>query len=333
MNSKQKLNWGIIGAGLIAHKMADALKINPDSHLLAIASKTPEKAKEFARSQGVELACNYAEIVSQPEIDVIYVATTHNFHFENAKLALEHGKHVLVEKAFTVNAQEARELVQLARDKNLFLMEAMWVRFLPSQKTLKKKIQAQSIGQVKMIDAVFGNFVGPAFDKRLKDPDLAGGVTLDMGIYPISIVCNFLGELPVEVKSMTHFSDRGVDELSNYMFRFPSGCLVNISTGYNLNLGNKMTLYGTEGILEFPDFLKGEQFSISHHGGGNETQAPVTITEKNHTNGFVYQVEEVVSCIHAGELESKSMSLNDTIAIMDVMDQMRNEWGLKYPFE
>jgi dihydrodiol dehydrogenase / D-xylose 1-dehydrogenase (NADP) len=333
MGNQKKIKWGIIGAGIIAGKLADALKINPDSELYAVASKTPAKAKEFANKYGVEHALSYQEIVNHKEVDVIYVATTHNFHFENTKLALKHGKHVLLEKPFTVNAKEAKELVQIAREKKLFLMEAIWVRFLPSLKLLKSKIQNKEIGEIKAVNISFGWFVNTEYEKRLKDPLLAGGATLDLGIYPISFICYVLGEIPIEIKSMICFSDRGVDEISNYMFRFPSGCLANITCSFNLKMRSSAEIFGNKGFIEFPDFQFGERFIISIHQGTNEIKDTTEVFEKNHHNGFIYQVEEVVRCIREGELESKIIPLDETIAIMEVMDKMRAEWGFKYPFE
>jgi len=333
MNKNQKIKWGIIGAGIIARKMADALNIHPDSQLCGVASKTISKAEKFAEEFGVENAYSYEEIVNSKDIDVIYVATTHNFHFENAKLALEHGKHVLIEKAFTVNAKQARELVRIAREKNLFLMEAFWVRFLPSFKLLKSKIQNKEIGDTKLFNITFGGIVLPQYSRRLTDPALAGGVTLDMGIYPISFVCYMLGELPIEIKSMTQFSETGVDETSCYMFRFPCGCFANISTSYNLKMKNLVEIYGTKGYIEFPGFAIGESFTISKHDGTNEIKDTIDIFEKNPDNGFVCQVEEVVRCIKEGKLESEIIPLDETIDIMEIMDKMREEWGFRYPFE
>lgn len=333
MDNSQILKWGIIGAGIIARKMANALKISKNCQLSAIASKTSSKAKRFAKEFGLEHSYNYQEIVNSKDIDVIYVATTHNFHFENAKLALEHGKHVLIEKPFTVNANQARELVNIARQNKLFLMEAIWVRFLPSLKLLKTKIQNLEIGEVKLFNISFGVFIFPKYEKRLTDPQLAGGVTLDMGIYPISFVCYLLDELPIEIKSMTRFSDLGVDEIANYMFRFPSGCLANISTSYNLKTRNEAKIYGSKGLIEFPQFQTGEQFTIFKHEGSNRLKNQIDVIEKNHSNGFIYQVQEVVRCIHEGRIESKIISLNETIGIMEIMDKMRAEWGFKYPFE
>jgi predicted dehydrogenase len=313
--------------------MADALKINPNSQLSAVASKTPSKAKIFADKNNVENVCTYEEIVNRKDIDLIYVATTHNFHFDNAKLALEHGKHVLIEKPFTVNAREARDLVHIAREKNLFVMEAIWTRFLPSIKLLKNKIRKNEIGDVMQFNISFGGFVGNEYEKRLKDPALAGGVTLDMGIYPISFVCYLLDELPRDIKSMTRFSNLGVDEISNYIFRFPSRCLTNICTSFNLMMKNEAQIYGTKGFIEFPQFQTGEKFTIYKHEGTNDIKDTIDIYKHNHSNGFIYQVEEVVRCIQEGNLESNIIPLNETIGIMEVMDKMREEWGFIYPFE
>ena len=313
--------------------MANALRITPNNQLYAVASKTPSKAKIFADKNSIENVYSYEEIVNNGEIDIIYVATTHNFHFDNAKLALEHGKHVLIEKPFTINAKQAQELVRIAREKNLFLMEAIWTRFLPSIKMLKKKITNHEIGDVKQINISFGNFVSPKYEKRLTDPALAGGVTLDMGIYPISFVCYMLGELPSEVKSMTRFSDLGVDEISDYLFKFPSGCMSTINTSYKLLMNNTAIIYGSKGYIEYPDFQEGEKFQIHSHGRQNNIIKVKEIVEKNSDNGFIYEVEEVVKCIQTGKTESSIIPIQETIDIMKVMDGMREEWGLKYPFE
>lgn len=333
MNKQEDLRWGIIGLGNIAHKMADALSLTPGNQLYAVASKTPSKATAFAGRYNIDHVFSYQEIVNCKEIDIIYVATTHNFHFENAKLALEHGKHVLIEKAFTVNVKEARELVRIAREKKLFLMEAIWTRFLPSLKLLKEKITQHEIGDLRQITISFGKFVGPDYEKRLRDPALAGGATLDLGIYAISFVCYLLDELPTEIKSMTHFGDMGADETSNYMFRFPSGCLTNITTSYNLKMTDEAIMYGTKGYIIFPEFPTSEHFKIYKHEGSNEIKDTNDVFEKNHANGFIYQVEEVSRCIKEGKLESDIISLDETIGIMEVMDTMREEWGFQYPFE
>ncbi len=333
MKTRQNLKWGVLGPGLVARKFADALKIHTNCQLHAVASKTISKAKGFAAEYEDVLALNYQELVESEAIDVIYVATTHNFHYENAKLALEHGKHVVIEKPFTVNANEAKKLVQIAKRNNLFLMEAIWVRFLPSMKLLKARLQDGTIGEPKLFDISFGGFVGPDYEERLKNPVLAGGATLDLGIYPISFVCYMLDEIPTEIKSMTSFSERGVDEISCYQFRFPSGCMATIEVSFNLKLKNGTQIYGSKGNIELSNPQTGESFTISIHDGTNEINETKEIVEKNSDNGFIYQVEEVVRCISDGKMESDIIPLIESIAIMEIMDKMRSEWGFKYPFE
>lgn len=327
------LKWGIIGAGNIAHKMADALQQRPLNTLKAVASKSPQRALAFAKAHGDINAYSYAELVNDPEIDLVYIATTHNFHYENAVLALEHGKHVLIEKPFTVNADQARKLVDLARKRDRFLMEAIWTRFLPSFQLLHKQLQQGVIGEVKLMSIHFGGFTPPHYAERLRDPELAGGVTLDMGIYPITFACYMLDSFPSEVKSMARFSDRGVDEVATYNFRFPSGCFAQISTSFNLLMKNEAVIYGSTGFITFPNFLAGDRFTISHHGGSKVISHTEEMHKAMHDNGFVYQVDGVELAIAAGRRESREIPLAETVATMELMDNMRAEWGLRYPGE
>ncbi len=162
---------------------------------------------------------------------------------------------------------------------------------------------------------------------------MAGGITLDMGIYPIPFVCYFFAELPAEIKSMTLFSDLGVDEISNYMFRFPSGCLTNICTSFNLKITNEAIIYGTKRPITFPQFAARQQLTILKHNGTNDITDKINFYENRPNHVFEYQVEEVARCINNNELESKIISLEETIGIMEVMDKMCGEWGFVYPFE
>lgn len=327
------IRWGILGAGNIAYKFADAVARDPDSILVSVASNTPGKAAAFAESVGISPDDSYQSLVRRDDIDVVYVATTHNFHTDNAMLALNHGKSVLIEKPFTVNARQARSLVNLARDKGLFLMEAIWTRFLPTMIELRKRLQKKAIGEVRHMNLTFGGFAPEKYRPRLVDPALAGGVTLDMGIYPISFVCYLAGELPVQVQSLCQFSDTGVDERATYQFRFANGMTASIATSYALKMKQEAVLYGSTGYIEYPDFQSGNAFSIHHHGGTNEVDHSVAVELDQADNGFVYQVAEVVRCLRAGERESPVISHRETVAIMALMDDMRQQWGLRYPFE
>lgn len=328
----QTVRWGILGAGNIAHKLAEAVNLDPHSDLVAVASRTPGKADRFAAEYRIESE-SYEKLVSREDIDVVYVATTHNFHYSNAKLALTHNKPVVLEKPFTVNAREARELIELARERGCFMMEAIWTRFLPSLIAIKQRLDAGEIGEVRHLTLSFGGFVPPHYEQRLKDPNLAGGVTLDMGIYPISFACYMLGERPVEVKSMCRFSDTGVDELAMYQFRFPSGATAAISTSYNLLMKQEAMIYGTQGYIDYPNFQSGSEFTVHHHGGTSLVERSEARHELNHQNGFVYQVAETVRCLNAGELESPVIPWEETLGIMELMDGMRAHWGFRYPFE
>lgn len=331
--SDSLIRWGIIGAGNIAYKLADAVAQDPDSVLVSVASNTIGKAKMFAEAVGIVADANYQQLVERDDIDVVYIATTHNFHYDNAVLALNNGKSLLVEKPFTVNASQAQALVDLAQDKRLFVMEAIWTRFLPTMIDLKQRLRNRAIGEVQHMNLTFGGFAPQQYRPRLINPALAGGVTLDMGIYPISFVCYLADALPVQVQSLCQFNETGVDERATYQFRFASGMTASIATSFNLKMKQEAMLYGSTGFIEYPDFQAGSAFAIYHHGGTNEIDDIAAVQLDQFENGFVYQVAEVVRCLLAGELESPVIPLQETVAIMALMDDMRQQWGLRYPFE
>jgi len=322
-----------MGAGIIARKMAGALERNPRCSLLHIGSKSMERASRFAREMQVPRWGNYGDLLNDEEVDVVYVATTHNFHHETAKLALNHGKHVLLEKPFTVNAGEADELIEIAANKGLFLMEAIWTRFLPSWKKLRALLESGAIGEVRYIDVTFGKFVPPQFEARLKDPKLAGGATLDLGIYPISFCCDMVGEIPVKEKSLCRFSDLGVDELSCYQLDFPSGAVAQVSTSYNLWMEDRAVIYGTKGALILNDFGGGNVIQVLTHNGSNTVENREEIVLSHDENGFVYEVDEVVGCLDQGVPESSVIPLKESRDIMELMDHIRHSFGLVYEFE
>lgn len=326
------LRWGILGAGIIARKLAAAVQQDNSSELVAVASRTPGKAAEFAAEFGID-GSDYETLLSRSDIDVVYVATTHNFHYDNARLALQHGKSVLVEKPFTVNAHQAAELIELARQRGLFLMEAIWTRFLPAQAQLQAQLAQGLIGDLRHLTFSFGAFVPPHYEQRLKDPNLAGGVTLDMGIYPLTLANFLLDERPVAMQSMAEFGATGVDELASYLLRYPSGATVSISTSCSLNMKQEAIIYGSTGYIEFPQFQQGNRYIHHRHDGGNAILSSETFELPHQDNGFVYQVAEVARCLAAGRLESPVIPLSETLSMMQLMDAMRAEWNFRYPFE
>lgn len=326
------IRWGILGAGIIAHKLAQAVQQDADCELVAVASRTPEKAAAFAAEFHID-GCDYDTLVSRADIDIVYVATTHNFHYDNARLALQHNKSVLVEKPFTVNADQAAALIELAQARGLFLMEAIWTRFLPAQVDLKRQLDNGLIGNIRHLTFSFGAFVPPHYEQRLKDPNLAGGVTLDMGIYPLTFANFLLGERAQTVKSMAEFGATGVDELAVYLLRYPSGISASISTSCSLKMKPEAMIYGSQGYVEYAGFQQGNRFVHHRHDGGNEVLSSQPFEYAHHSNGFVYQVAEVVRCLRAGQLESAVIPLQETLAMMQLLDGMRADWDFRYPFE
>jgi dihydrodiol dehydrogenase / D-xylose 1-dehydrogenase (NADP) len=330
--NRPPVRWGIIGAGIIAHALADAVARDPDSVLIAVASRSPGKAADFAARYAID-ACSYEVLVAREDIDVVYVATTHNAHFDNAMLALAHGKHVLVEKPFMVNAKQARTVVQCARERGRFVMEAMWTRFLPGTRRLQEVLASGRLGEIKHLELRFGVFISERFETRVSTLELAGGVTLDIGVYPISLACHVLGELPNEVKALARFSDTGVDERIACALAFPGGATAVISASYRLAMTPQMTIYGTRGIVDYPHVQNCPAFRLLIHEGTNEIKTVENVSTEHADNGFVYQVAEVVRCLRGGYGESPIMPLDESIGIMAVMDQMRRQWNFSYPFE
>ncbi|MFW5643202.1 MAG: Gfo/Idh/MocA family protein [Alkalispirochaeta sp.] len=323
--------WGIMGAGIIARKMTAALAETENAEAFRVGSKDPERARRFAMETGIPRWGDYRDLVTDPEVDIVYVATTHNFHAENALLAMEHGKHLLIEKPITVNAVEAERLMRTAREKDLFLMEALWTRFLPSWQKMREIVRSGGIGEVRLIDLTFGKFVPPHFEKRLNDPDLAGGASLDLGVYALTFCAWIFGALPDGLRSTARLTPRGVDELATYQLSFPSGGIAQIATGFNLRMSDRATIYGTRGEIEFTGFPGGSSFVLARHDGGNEILGTEEIALEQVENGFRYQVEEVIACLDGGVRESTIMPPSESTGIIALIDGMRREWGMVYP--
>lgn len=329
--SDRIIRWGIIGAGVIAHKMAEAIHLDAGSTLVSVASKSPDRAEAFAREYAIE-ADTYQSLVARADIDVTYIATTHNFHADNAVLALEHGKHLVIEKPFTVNAEQARLLKETAEAHRCFLMEAIWTRFLPSMKALRDAIDSGTIGEVKVASINFGGIAPDHYRPRLFDPALAGGVTLDMGIYPLSMLCYLLGERPKATHATARFSDTGVDEIASYQFVFPSGCIATVNTSFNLLMRQEALFYGDKGYIEYPEFQQSDAFTVKLIQE-REVASEETIRTENADNGFVFQVREAARCIRAGLFESPIIPVAESVEIMAVMDEIRRQLPLRYEFE
>ncbi len=321
--------WGILGCGNIARKFAAGLAALEDAALVAVGSRSADKARAFAAEFGASRAHGtYEDLAADPQVDAVYVATPHPMHRDHAILCLEAGKAVLCEKPFTVNAAAARAVVQVARARGVFLMEAMWTRFLPVMVRVREWLAAGAIGEPRLVTADFGFRAGINPESRLFDPALAGGALLDVGVYPVSLACMVFGPHPDRVASLATLGETGVDEQTAVVLGFPGGQLAVATAAIRTNTPQEARILGTDGmILLEPAFWRGERALLRTRAGEERADLPLA------GNGYNYEAAEVGRCLRAGLLESPTMPLDETIAILDVLDRIRAQWGLKYPME
>lgn len=323
----KKYNWGLIGTGKITNLFAAGLTSLDQARLYAIGSRAQSTADIFAEKWNVVRAyASYEDLYADPEVDIVYIGTPHNFHFRNVVDALIAGKHVLCEKPFTINANEARELVALARQKKLFLMEAMWTRFQPWYGVVKQMLEANRLGPLLHIkaDLSFRFDVGP--EHRIYNRDLAGGVLLDMGIYPIALASAFMGK-PREIMSMAHLYETGVDDQVSMLFKYDSGAIAELGCSSRYLSKNNATLHGSKGFIELHGMLFRPE-KISFHEQG---QQAIDIDTSCTSNGYQYEAQAVMNMLDKGEIEHAIMPLNESIEMMETMDQIRTNIKVTYP--
>lgn len=312
------IRFGIIGAGNIANKFCDAAKLAEGAQVCAVASKSMERARAFAEKNGIPAAYDsYEEMLKTADIDAVYIATTHNFHMDNIRLCFEYGKHVLCEKAMVLTAADAREVFRLAKEKNLFCMEAMWSNFLPQVKKAKEWITSGAIGEIQSVSAVIGFNGGGNPESRLYNPDLAGGAMYDIGVYPAEIVSYLVGE-PIEdcIGVWRPHPVTGVDERAAFIVRYPS-CDAAIQCLLTSNVREYMIFNGTKGCIELPWSSSG--YTAKRYD--SRRQLAETFEER-FANGFVYEIEETVRCISEGRITSDIMPPEATIQCAELYDKI-----------
>ncbi|MCM3781786.1 Gfo/Idh/MocA family oxidoreductase [Neobacillus mesonae] len=322
------IKWGILGTGWIASQFTKDLAFASNGEAYAVGSRNLDSASRFAAEYGIEKAHgSYEDLVNDSEIDAIYVATPHPFHKENVLLCLRAGKAVLCEKPFTVNAAELEEVVSYAKENKIFLMEGMWTRFLPAIRQVREWIAQEKIGEIKLVKADFGFRADDNPEGRLLNPNLGGGALLDAGIYPVSFASMIFGAEPKQVWSTADIGKTGVDEQFSLLFDYGSGKTAQLNGAVRLGLTNEAYIYGTEGYIRIPSFLNAATAVL--HVNGNEE-----VFEDNRTSlGYAFEAEEVGRCLSEGETESSVIPLEESVAIMKLLDQIRGQWGLRYPFE
>lgn len=315
--------WGILGTGFIARAMADALALIPEAKLVAVGSRTQTTADAFGRAYDVPNCFDsYQAVVSCPDVDVVYVATPHVFHARDAMMALVHGKAVLCEKPFTMNAIEAADVIELARSRKLFLMEAMWTRFVPAVVRLREWIQEKKIGRLLQIHASLGWKMEFDAKSRLFDPALGGGALLDLGVYPISF-CSMLLGTPAEVAGVMDPAPTGVDMQCAEVMHYTSGAIASTAASFIANLPSDALVIGSNGSIRVHGPLFAPQALTLQLGDGQ----PQTLEFLYLGNGYVHEAIEVMNCIAKGKIESDIMSLDETLSVMQTLDQVRRAWG------
>ena len=329
MVQKNFIKWGILGCGSIANAFAEGLKKVPNAKLEAVASKS-RKAEPFGKKFNIKKRYNnYKDLVSDSDIDIVYIATTHNFHYENILLCLEHGKAVLSEKPFTINAFQAKVLINKAKKEKIFLMEGMWTRFIPCVVKLRELIDKNRIlGEIRHFKGDFCVNMPYGNEHRVYNPKLAGGALLDLGVYSISFTSMIFKEPPEKIMSSAILGETGVDVFSSYLFSYKSGSTSMMNSSTKILMPHDAYIVGTKGYMHVPNFSRPTNIFLHLN---NEKEQTIEIPYE--PTGFQFEAIEVGNCLRKGKIESEIMPLRETLEIMNSMDTLRTQWGFKYPEE
>jgi predicted dehydrogenase len=323
------IRWGIIGTGGIAGRFAQDLELLPDARLVAVGSRTQASADAFARTWDIpNRHPSYADLVTDPDVDAVYVSTPHPMHHDDALLAIEAGKAVLVEKSFTINAVEARDVVAAAADRGVFVLEAMWTRFLPHMVRVRELLASGALGEIVAVYADHGQWFAqdPAF--RLFAPELGGGALLDLGVYPVSFASMVLGP-PSRVTAVSDPTFTGVDGQTSIIQQYDGGAQAVLTCTLAARSSTSASIIGTEARIEIDSvWYQPSTFRvITRTGEVTEYDEPCA------PRGMQYEAAELHRGVRAGWLESPVLPLTETVSIMETMDEVRAQIGLRYPGE
>lgn len=322
----KKVRWGIVGAGAIAHRFAEAVKNLDCAELVAVASRDEERAKEFAQKHSIEnVFCGYERMAESEVVDAVYVATQNPFHISCAELFLNAKKAVLCEKPLCVNAYQGQKLKETVEKNGVFLMEALWTRFLPAIKEAQRIVERGEIGEVVGVEADFC-FNMPNPQNRVFKHEMAGGSLLDIGIYGLNFAAIFLGSDPETITAVANV-DKGIDLHTNILLKYKNGALANITSAVNVDKPESGYIYGTKGRIYLPCFYGPNEFFVITEKGEKH------IVNSYLGNGFEEEIIESCECILNGKLQSDIMPIDESIKILKQMDEIRAQIGITYPFE
>ncbi len=324
----QKINVGIMGTGSIACTMAQTLGKMKNIRCYAAASRTKERAEAFAIGYGFKKAYgSYEELVADKKVDLVYIATPHSEHYENAMLCLKNKKPVLCEKAFTVNEKQAKALFDLAKEENVFITEAIWPRYMPMLKTIKEIVNSNAIGTSVMLTANLGYPIRTA--PRMYTPELAGGTLLDLGIYPLNFAAMIFGTEIEEIRSVCTYTDTGVDEQESITLIYKDGKCAVLNATMLAATDRQGVIYGTEGYMIVENINNFESVSTYNkdHVKLNTYKRPKQIS------GYEYEVEACVRALKEGWIQCPEMPHEESLKMLRIMDRIRQDWKIEYPFE
>lgn len=322
------MKFAILAPGGIAHSMAKAVSEIDKIEQYAVASRDLKRAEKFAEQWGFEKAYgSYEELAQDPQVEFVYVASPHSHHYEHAKLCLEHGKHVLVEKAFTVNAKQARELIQLSEEKGLLLAEAIWTRYMPSRRMIDEILACKAIGNVTSLTANLGYVLSNV--ERMQNPELAGGALLDLGVYPINFaLMAFHGEIK-DVHATAIMSPKGIDWVNSITLTFEEERMAVLHSDMLAQTDRQGVISGDEGYMEVQNINNCEEIRV--FGLDRKMTSCYQVPEQ--INGYEYEVLSCIRAIEAGKTECEEMPHSEILRVMELLDRIRGQWGMVYPCE
>lgn len=322
------MKFAILAAGNIARSMARAVAGLKEIECYAAACRSYDRAKTFADEWKFEKAYgSYEEMVNDPAVELVYVASPHSHHYEHAKLCLEHGKHVLVEKAFTVNAKQAEELIRIAGEKKLLLAEAIWTRYMPSRKMIDDIVSSGVIGNVTSLTANLG-YVLPHVE-RMQNPALAGGALLDLGVYPINFALMTFHADVKKVVSDAVLSDRGVDLMNSITLTFEDGKMAVLHSNMLAQTDRQGVINGDKGYIEVQNINNCEEIRVYDL----DRKLAARYERPEQINGYEYEVLACVKAIREGKIECEEMPHAEILRVMRLMDGLREEWKMRFPCE
>ena len=319
---------GILGTGRIANSVAPAWVGLPEIECYACASRTPGKAAAFAEKFGFQKVYHsYEGMLSDPEVELVYVATPHSHHYEHMKLCLQYGKHVICEKAFTMNASQAEEIAAMAKEKGLYVAEAIWTRYMPSRQMLNQVLASGAIGKVNTLTANLSYVIDGK--QRITDPALAGGALLDIGVYGLNFALMHFGDDIERMESSVQLTDTGVDAMETITIFYKDGRMAVLTHSIYCRSDRKGIIHGEKGYMVVENINNPQSVSVydasdnllQHH------EVPKQIS------GYEYEFREAVRCIREGKREADSMPMETTVQVMEIMDSLRKRWGIVYPQE